>query len=290
MRAGGGVSPPVNPAASIACRAVKMASPVAVPSAKSSLVRASTVAWCCGVGGTSRYGVPANADESQIDARRQLSGELAGRLLGSLEAAGFDVGGPHGVRHVDHQHDDGAVARDAHVVRRGGQRNRQQRPGRAATPRSEGAATATAARLRRCIGAACPGAGAGRRRRWRAVPAGSTRTTSWPDVGIHTAEVGRCRAATLDSPSRSGRPLTTALPPVKGSLGSPSNAPGPNNAPCYSRRSRESTNCSSFSHSRTAAEYGAAGLATESGSSTEATSLPSGRPGSSALSTVLSSE
>ena len=36
----------------------------------------------------------------------------------------------------------------------------------------------------------------------------------------------------------------------------------------YSRRSRPSTNCSSFSHSRTAAEYGAAGLSTEPGSST----------------------
>lgn len=58
----------------------------------------------------------------------------------------------------------------------------------------------------------------------------------------------------------------------------------------YSRRSLPSTNCSNFSHSRTAAAYGGDGLVTESGSSTAATNLPSGLLVSSALSTVLSSE
>ncbi len=54
MRAGGGLSPPVTAVAPIACRAVKMAWPVAVLSAKSSFLSASMVAWCCGVGGTSK--------------------------------------------------------------------------------------------------------------------------------------------------------------------------------------------------------------------------------------------
>ncbi|CAG7215074.1 hypothetical protein PICSAR26_00598 [Mycobacterium avium subsp. paratuberculosis] len=54
MRAGGGVSPPATAVALIACSAVKIASPVAVLSAKSSFFSASMVAWCCGVGGTSR--------------------------------------------------------------------------------------------------------------------------------------------------------------------------------------------------------------------------------------------
>ncbi|WP_156765934.1 VWA domain-containing protein, partial [Mycobacterium sp. E342] len=52
---GGEGPPPVMAVALTACRAVKMASPVAVLSAKSSFLSASMVAWCCGVGGTSRY-------------------------------------------------------------------------------------------------------------------------------------------------------------------------------------------------------------------------------------------
>ena len=66
MRAGGGVSPPVMAVALTACRAVKMASPVAVLSAKSSFLSASIVAWCCGVGGTSRYGVPAKPTSPRL--------------------------------------------------------------------------------------------------------------------------------------------------------------------------------------------------------------------------------
>ncbi len=68
-------------------------------------------------------------DQAEIDARRQLLGELAGRLLGGLESGGLDIGGPHGIRHVDHQHDDGAVARYAHVMGGGGQRHGQQDQG-----------------------------------------------------------------------------------------------------------------------------------------------------------------
>ena len=58
------------------------------------------------------------------------------------QPVGLDVGGLHRLRHVDHQHDHGAVARDPDVVRRSGhrdgeqqQRQHQQIAGRCRQPR-----------------------------------------------------------------------------------------------------------------------------------------------------------
>ena len=127
----------------MACSAVKMPSPVAVRSANCSLSSAALVASRLVVGDTSTVAVPAICDQPEVDPRGQLVGELLGGLLRGRHPVGLDIGGTHGLRHVDHQHHHRTVARDPDVVRRprhrdGEQHQRQHQQDRRHVPPSDG--------------------------------------------------------------------------------------------------------------------------------------------------------
>ena len=65
-------------------------------------------------------------DQPEVDAGGQLIGELLRRLLCRGQPARLHIGGPHGLRDVDDQHDHRAVARDPHIILRAGHGDGQQ--------------------------------------------------------------------------------------------------------------------------------------------------------------------
>ena len=119
---------------SIAVSEVKIASPIAVDSARSRLSIA--LRTCCAVGRRRHHAwsrVPAKDTSPRlIRSGRTSTNSLAAVCIAS-EPVGLDVGGLHRQRHVDGHDDRRPLPRHPHLGARHGQRRRPARPARAAT-------------------------------------------------------------------------------------------------------------------------------------------------------------